>query len=90
MRSLKLKGIKHVTLKALLEYPSRSAKEIAKGYNLNYGSVRDAISSLCREGLLKREGKGKYSPNWGFIILNIYSTIDDLQKRVRKLEKKAL
>ena len=81
-------GTKQVTLKALLEHPSRSAKEVAKEYNLNYSSVRDAISSLCKEGLLKREARGKYSPNWGFIVLNIYSMIDDLQKRVRKLEKK--
>ena len=48
-----------------------------------YNSVKAAYAKLSDEGMLKREGRGSYSPNLAGILLDLMDRVEALEKRER-------
>ena len=46
-----------------------------------YNSVKAAYAKLCDEGILKREGRGSYTPDIAGILLDLMDRVEALEKR---------
>jgi hypothetical protein len=44
-----------------------------------YNSVKAVFAKLCKEGLIRREGRGNYVPNTPGILLHIMDKIEGLE-----------
>ena len=48
-----------------------------------YNSVKAAYAKLCDEGMLKREGRGSYTPDIAGILLGLMDRVEAIEKRER-------
>lgn len=78
---MKKKSLKYRVFKALLQHSEYGPIEMAAHLNANYNSVRFIYSELCKDGFLKRNGRGRYSIQVPRILFDLYSEIEKLEKR---------
>ena len=76
---------KHYTLREkvfrnLLKNPKLGPQEMTKLLEAKYNSVKAVYAKLAGEGLLVREGRGKYAPNLLGILLNLMDRVEELEK----------
>jgi len=66
--------------RTFLKDPSMGPSKMAGYLEANYNSVKAVFSKLYDEGLLDREGRGKYTPNVPQILLYLMDRIENLER----------
>lgn len=79
-RKMKKISLEYKLFKAFLQHPEYGPKEMAAYLNANYGSVTVIYARLCKDGLLKRDKRGQYSPQVPHILFDLYFRIEKLEK----------
>jgi hypothetical protein len=72
-------------LRTFLENPDFGPSEMTEKLDANYNSVKAVYAKLYNDGLLKREGRGNYSPNLPRIVLQLMDRIE-LLENMKKME----
>ncbi len=76
-------SLKENVFRAFLADSSLGPSEMTEKLGVKYNSVKAAYAKLCDEGMLKREGRGSYSPNLAEILLDLMDRVEALEKRER-------
>ena len=71
--------LREAVFRAFMENPSLGPKEMTSHLKAKYNSVKAVFAKLCEDGLLKREGRGNYSPNISMILLHLLDRIEVLE-----------
>ena len=77
-------SLKDMVFRAFLKNPNLGPSDMASQLNAKYNSVKATYAKLAEEGLLNREGRGNYSPNYSEILLHLMDRIDDVEKQIAK------
>jgi Mn-dependent DtxR family transcriptional regulator len=72
--------LREMVFKAFLKNPSLGPSQMAERLKANYNSVKAIYAKLCEDGLLRREGRGNYSPNVSGILLHLLKRIEALER----------
>lgn len=72
--------LREMVFKTFLRNPSLGPSEMAERLRANYNSVKAIYARLCEEGLLRREGRGNYSPNVPGILLHLLERVEVLER----------
>jgi Mn-dependent DtxR family transcriptional regulator len=76
--------LKETVFRSFLKKSELSPTKMATYLKANYNSVKAAFAKLADEGLLDREGRGNYSPNYSNILLHLLDRIEELEKIIPK------
>jgi len=76
-------SLKDNVFRTFLENPALGPSEMTERLGAKYNSVKAAYAKLCDEGMLKRVGRGSYSPNIECILLNLMDRVEALEKSGR-------
>ena len=76
-------SLKENVFRTFLADPSLGPSEMTEKLGAKYNSVKAAYAKLCDEGMLKREGRGSYTPDLAEIILGLMDRVEALEKRGR-------
>jgi predicted transcriptional regulator len=76
-------SLKEHVFRTFLVDPSLGPSEMTEKLGAKYNSVKAAYAKLCDEGMLKREGRGSYSPDVARILLNLLDRVEVLEGRER-------
>ena len=76
-------SLKEQVFRAFLADPSMGPSEMTEKLGAKYNSVKAAYAKLCDEGMLKREGRGSYTPDIAGILLGLMDRVEALEKRER-------
>jgi len=63
-----------------LKNPELGPREMTEHLKAKYNSVKAVYAKLHEEGLLRREGRGNYSPNLPGICLYLMDRVEALEK----------
>lgn len=72
--------LRESVFRAFLENKAFGPTEMSEHLNANYNSVKAIYAKLTEEGLLKREGRGNYAPNFSGILLHLIDRVEALEK----------
>jgi Mn-dependent DtxR family transcriptional regulator len=78
--------LKDSVFRAFLRKQDLGPTEMAEYLDANYNSIKAAFAKLADEGLLDREGRGNYIPDYSGIILYLMDKIESLEERIESLE----
>lgn len=76
--------LKDMVFRAFLKNPQLGPSEMASHLNAKYNSVKATYAKLAEEGLLKREGRGNYLPNYSEILLHLMDRVEEVEKQITK------
>ncbi len=76
-------SLKEQVFRTFLTDPSLGPSEMTEKLGAKYNSVKAAYAKLCDEGMLKREGRGSYTPDLSGILLDLMDRVEALEKRER-------
>jgi Mn-dependent DtxR family transcriptional regulator len=74
-------SLKEQVFRTFLTDTSLGPSEMAKRLGAKYNSVKAIYAKLCDEGMLKREGRGNYTPDVSGIFLDLMDRVEALEKR---------
>jgi len=77
-------SLKDMVFRTFLKNPHLGPSDMASHLNAKYNSVKATYAKLAEEGLLNREGRGNYSPNYSEILLHLMDRIEDVEKQMTK------
>lgn len=72
--------LRESVFRAFLKNPTLGPTEMSEQLNAKYNSVKAVYAKLTEEGLLKREGRGSYAPNFAGILLHLIDRLEALEK----------
>ncbi|MFQ6052795.1 MAG: hypothetical protein ACE5OO_01015 [Candidatus Bathyarchaeia archaeon] len=72
--------LREAVFRAFLENPVMGPSQMADHLGAKYNSVKAIFAKLCEEGLLSREGRGRYRPNIPGILLHLMDRVEALEK----------
>lgn len=75
-------SLKDMVFRAFLKNPNLGPSDMASKLNAKYNSVKATYAKLAEEGLLNREGRGNYSPNYSEILLYIMNRVEDVERQI--------
>lgn len=77
------KSLKEAVFREFLQNPSLGPTEMTEKLGVKYNSVKAAFAKLAEEGYFERPSRGKYSPNYAAIILDLMDRVERLEKQVK-------
>jgi DNA-binding transcriptional regulator YhcF (GntR family) len=72
--------LREAVFRTFLQNPNLGPSEMTEKLEANYNSVKAVYAKLHEEGLLLREGRGSYAPNYAGILLNMLDRLEALEK----------
>jgi predicted transcriptional regulator len=75
------RSLKEQVFRTFLADPSLGPSEMTEKLGAKYNSVKAAYAKLCDEGMLKREGRGSYTPDLSGVLLDLMDRVESLEKR---------
>lgn len=72
--------LQEIVFKTFLKNPKFGPSEMSKLLNAKYNSIKAIYAKLCDEGLLIRESRGVYAPNYSEIILHLMDRVEHLER----------
>lgn len=76
-------SLKEHVFRTFLADPSLGPSEMTEKLGAKYNSVKAVYAKLCDEGMLKREGRGSYTPDVSGILLDLMDRVEALEARER-------
>ncbi len=76
-------SLKEQVFRTFLADSNLGPSEMTEKLGAKYNSVKAAYAKLCDEGMLKREGRGSYTPDISGILLDLMGRVEALEKRER-------